>query len=65
MTDANHTLFSSAHFTATTPRPASRPMEPLTLTPDMINGLVVIGGSVVMALAGMGLAAWLALPFGA
>jgi hypothetical protein len=65
MTDAP---FSSADYA---PTASDRPLasgaaapQPFHLTPDMINGLVVIGGSLVMALAGISLGVWLQLPFG-
>lgn len=67
MTDANPAQFSSADFVRTAverPAPRAAGAEPFRLTPDMINGLVVIGGSLVMALAGVGLGVWMQLPFG-
>ena len=66
MTDANSAQFSSTDFARTAaerPR-AVAPSQSFHLTPDMINGLVVIGGSLLMALAGIGLGAWMQLPFG-
>ncbi len=67
MTNADPAAFTSANFARPVDSLASRAAaqpEPFRLTPDMINGLVVIGGSVAMALAGIGLGGWMQLPFG-
>jgi hypothetical protein len=66
MTDANPAHFSAADYARTTPTthsPAGS-AQPFRWTADMTSALVVVGGSLVMALAGMGLGAWLQLPFG-
>ena len=67
MTDANPTSFQTADLTAPSIRRIDWSVARLptaTIGPDASRGLIVVFGSLLMAFAGMGLGAWMALPFG-
>ena len=64
MTDTDPAAFASPEFAARRIDWSVARLPAATIGPDVTRGVVVIFGSILFAFAGMGLGAWMQLPFG-